>query len=259
MQHNSHFNHLIFRFTFLCYFFFLTSGDSLLAQSDDPNTPFNDLQLRLIKKGYKFFAAYQKAYKDKNDTFPKINLQEAPLLGADLRGMNLDYADFREADLRGARFGDKPAKKNIQRDNEGRIISSGASVAASSLQKADFRGADIGENEGIVADLSLTNCAGANFSETDLTGAKFIQTNLQAASLVGSSLIGANFRKADLTAADLSEADVENCTFDRTVLIRTQMKGANLDEAFMKEVILTSKELEAYLEKKQKNDAIYRD
>ena len=36
------------------------------AQNDDPNTTFNDQQLRLIKKGPKIFAAYQKAYQEKN-------------------------------------------------------------------------------------------------------------------------------------------------------------------------------------------------
>lgn len=259
MQNKNYQKRLILRLTFICSLFFFVSSNFLLAQNDDPATPFNDQQLRLIKKGYKIFTAYQKAYNDKYGILPTINLQQAPLLGADLRGMNLDNADFREADLRGVRFGDKPAKKNIVRDNEGRIISGGASIAASSLKKADFRGADLGENDRIVADLSLTNCEGANFSETDLTGAKFIQTNLKTALLVGSSLIGANFRKADLTAADISEADVENCTFDRTVLIRTQMKGTNVEEAFMKEVILTSKDLDAYLKKQQKSDTIYRD
>ena len=92
-----------------------------------------------------------------------------------------------------------------------------------------------------------------------MTGAKFIKTNLKGASLAESSLIGANFRKADLTDADISEADIENCTFDRTILIRTQMQGVNADEALMKAVILTTKDLEAYLKKQQKSDNIYQD
>ena len=260
MMHFKYYNKLFrFRTLLIIPFFAGAFINNTNAQNDDPNTPFNDQQLRLIKKGPKIFAAYQKAYQEKNGFFPSINLREAPLAGADLRGMNLDSADFREADLRGVRFGDKPAKKNIVRDNEDRIISGAATIAASSLKNADFRGADIGENDMIVADLSLTDCQGANFSETDLTGAKFIKTNLKGASLAESSLIGANFRKADLTDADISEADIENCTFDRTILIRTQMQGVNADEALMKAVILTTKDLEAYLKKQQKGDNIYQD
>ncbi len=244
-------------FYVVLFVIFVLPADSS-AQTDDPETAYNDQQLRLIKKGRKIFKAYQNAYKDKNGELPKINLQEAPLAGADLRGMNLDNADFREADLRGAHFGDKPAKKNVVLDNEDRVISGAAPVPPASLRNADFRGADIGENDLLVADLSLTDCEGANFSETDLTGAKFIKTKLKNSSFVECSLIGANFRKADMTDADMTDADVENCTFDRTILIRTQMAGLNVDECKMIDVILTEKALKDFQEKDKKNDNIYK-
>ena len=229
-----------------------------VAQGDDPVTPFHDQQLRLIKKGRKYFTAYQKAYKEKNGELPKINLQEAILEGADLRGMNLDNADFRASDLRGAHFGDKPAKKIVVRGKEDEFNSDQVPISPSSLKNSDFRGSDIGENEKMVADFSLANCEGANFSETDLTGARFIKTNLKNASFRETSLIGANFRRADMTDGDLTEADVENCTFDRTILIRTQMAGLNVDECIMKDVILTEKALKEFLDKEKKNDNIYR-
>ena len=232
----------------------------LSAQTDDPETPYNDQQFRLIQKGRKIFAAYQKAYKEKHGEAPKINLREAVLAGVDFRGMNLDDADFREADLRGARFGDKPARRNKKYDNEDRLVSGAPPVPAASLKNADFRGADIGEFDMKVADLSLTNSEGANFSESDLTGAKFVKANLKGASFKETSLIGANFRKADMTGGDLTEADVEGCTFDRTIMIRTQMAGLNVDECTMNEVILTEKALKDYLDKKKKNDDnIYED
>jgi uncharacterized protein YjbI with pentapeptide repeats len=245
--------------TLLVLFMALFAMPDASAQVDDPETAFNDQQLRIIKRGYKIFAAYQKAYKEKNGELPKINLQEASLAGADLRGMNLDGANFQEADLRGVRFGDKPAKKNVVRDNEGRVIAGQAPLRASSLKNADFRGADIGEDDLLVADLSMTNCEGANFSETDLTGAKFIKANLRGAKFVECSLIGANFRKADLTGGDLTEADVENCTFDRTILIRTQMAGLNVDECKMIEVILTEKALKDYQAKQKKSDNVFQE
>ena len=49
----------------LLFVLFIMPSDSP-AQTDDPETAFNDLQLRLIKKGRKFFTAYQNAYKEKN-------------------------------------------------------------------------------------------------------------------------------------------------------------------------------------------------
>ena len=247
-----HTNRIFVLTTLLALFIGLFATNNVAAQADDPETPYHDQQLRLIKKGYKVFEAYQKAYKEKNGKMPKINLREAPLAGANLRGMNLDNADFREADLRGAHFGDKPAIKNVVYDNEDRIVSGHATIPASSLKNADFRGADIGEHEMVVADLSMTNCEGANFSETDLTGAKFIKTNLRNASFKEASLIGANFRKADMTDGDLTESDVENCTFDRTILIRTKMAGINADESKMIDVILTEKALEEFKAKEKK-------
>ncbi|MDC0230622.1 pentapeptide repeat-containing protein [Aureispira] len=238
------------RSTFL-FVVFLFLAYYTLAQVDDPVTPFHDQQLRLIKKGPKFFTAYQKAYKEKNGELPKINLQEATLAGVDLRGMNLDNADFRESDLRGAHFGDKPATNLVVRGKEGQFNSDKVPVSPSTLRNADFRGSDMGEHEKLVADFSSANCEGANFSETDLTGARFIKTNLKNASFRETSLIGANFRSADLTDGDLTEADVENCIFDRTILIRTQMAGLNVDESIMKDVILTEKSLKEFLDKEK--------
>lgn len=55
-------------------------GTALVAQEDDPETPYNDQQARIIKKGRKVFAAYQKAYKEKHGELPKINLREASFL-----------------------------------------------------------------------------------------------------------------------------------------------------------------------------------
>lgn len=244
---------------FFALFLGLLWGNTLLAQTDDPETPYHDQQFRIIQKGRKFFNAYQKAYKEKHGELPQINLREAILTGLDLRGMNLDNADFREADLRGVRFGDKPAIRNRKYDNEDRLVDGLPPVPASSLKNADFRGADLGEFEMRVADLSLTQSEGANFSECDLTGAKFIKAQLKDASFKESSLIGSNFRRADLTDADLTEADVEGCTFDKTIMIRTQMAGLNIDESTMTDVILTEKALKEYLDKKSKSDNIYED
>lgn len=237
----------------------LFSFTSLVAQGDDPETPYNDQQAKIIQKGAKVFAAYQKVYKEKHGELPKINLKEAVLPGVDFRGMNLDNADFREADLRGARFGDKPAIRNKKYDNEDRLISGEAPIPAASLKNADFRGADIGEHNLKVADLSLTDSEGANFSETDLTGAKFVKAKLKNTSFKESSLIGTNFRKADLTGADMTEADVEGATFDRTILIRTQMAGLNVDECTMTEVFLTEKALNDYLKKESKKENVFQD
>ena len=86
MMHFKYYNKLFrFRTLLIIPFFAGAFINNTNAQNDDPNTPFNDQQLRLIKKGPKIFAAYQKAYQVKNGVFPSINLREAPLAGADLR------------------------------------------------------------------------------------------------------------------------------------------------------------------------------
>ncbi|MCH2022520.1 MAG: pentapeptide repeat-containing protein [Saprospiraceae bacterium] len=234
---------------FVLFSFFVSHT---LAQGDDPLTPYHDQQFRLIKKGRKFFSAYQKAYKEKTGELPKINLQEATLIGVDLRGMNLDNADFRESDLRGVQFGHNPAKKMVDGSIDDDQNSDPKAILASSLRNADFRGSDIGEHEKMVADFSLSNCEGANFSDTDLTGARFIKTNAKNAIFRETSLIGANFRMADLTNGDMTGADVERCIFDHTILIRTQMVDLNIDECIMKGVIFTEKQLKEFIEKQKK-------
>jgi len=216
---------------------------SLSAQQDDPETPFHDQQVTLIKKGRKYIDAYQKAFKKKHGKMPKLNFREAPLAGVDFRGMNLENAIFIDADLRGAMFGTKPSKKVKEYDNEGRLISGKPPVPPANARGANFSGADMGEHNLKVADLSLANFENANISMVDLTGAKMVKTNFRNANLSESSLIGCNFRKADLTLADLTDADVENCTFDRTIIIRTKMEGINADEAVMKDLIRTEKQL----------------
>lgn len=242
-----------------CFILGLLLASTVYGQADDPETPYHDQQLSLLKRGHKVFNAYQAAYKKKHGSLPKLNFQEAELAGADLRGMNLDGADFRECDLRGVRFGETPPKRNKKYDNEDVLVSGHDPVSPSSLRGADFRGSDIGEHNLQVADFSQIEGEGAIFSEADMTGAKFLKAKLHNAKFVETSLVGTNFRKADLTGADLTEADVEHATFDRTIMIRTNMAGLNVDEANMEEVIMTEKRLKEYLDKKSKSDNIYED
>lgn len=242
-----------------CFILGLLLHVTVYGQNDDPETPYHDQQLSLLKRGYKVFNAYQEAYKKKHGSLPELNFQEAELAGADLRGMNLDGANFRDCDLRGVRFGETPPKRNKKYDNEDVLVSGHDPVPPSSLRGADFRGSDIGEHNLQVADFSQIDGEGAVFSEADMTGAKFLKAKLHNAKFVETSLVGTNFRKADLTGADMTEADVERATFDRTIMIRTNMAGLNVDEAKMEDVIMTEKRLQEYLDKMSKSDNIYED
>lgn len=232
--------------------------NNIISAQDDPETPYDDQQVKIVKKGSKAWEGYLKAYKDKNGKLPVINFEEAELAGVDFRAMNLDNANFTSADLRGARFGDMPAKKNAVKDNEGQVIKA-VVVPPASLKGAIFTGADVGEHELKVADFSLANCEGTDFSSCDLTGTRFVKTILKGSSFKGASLEGTNFRKADMTDADLSEADVEGTIFDRTILIRTHMAGLNVNECIMTDVILNEKQLAEYLEKEKNSDQVYED
>ncbi len=243
----------------LCFIIGLLVATNVYGQADDPETAYNDQQVELLKRGHNVFNAYQAAYKKKHGKLPTLNFQEAELAGMDLRGMNLDGANFRDCDLRGVRFGHTPPKRTKEYDNEEVLISGHDPIPASSLRGADFRGSDIGEHNLKVADFSQIEGEGAIFSETDMTGAKFLKANLKNAQFVETSLVGTNFRKADLTGANLTEADIEHATFSFTIMIRTNMAGLNVDEANMEDVIMTEKRLKEYLDNNSKSDNIYED
>jgi len=93
------------------------------------------------------------------------------------------------------------------------------------LQKADFKGQNLG----------LANMRGANLEEADLSGANLKEADLREANLKGADLSGANMdgtflRDANLRGADLSSAthlcslDIESAYIDKKTKFPTYIK-----------------------------------
>jgi uncharacterized protein YjbI with pentapeptide repeats len=133
-----------------------------------------------------------------------IDLREADLSGADLRGANLREADLREADL------------------------GGAYLSRAYLRGADLNGANLSE-----ADLRGAYLNGANLSEADLSGAYLNGAYLRGADLRGAYLNGANLNGANLSEADLSEADLRGADLRGAKSDTEQLEKAKLQDAIM--------------------------
>ena len=165
----------------------------------------DEQQLDRLKNGV---AAWNK-WRSENK-FVEIDLSEALLHLADLRGANLreanlsradlSRADLRKADLRKAKL----STADLSRANLG-----WADLGEAELAMADLTGASLFKANLFRARLGLANLRGANFSEANINGA-----NLCGANLNGAILLKANLNGADLSAADLDGANLTGANFE---------------------------------------------
>ena len=116
-----------------------------------------------------------------------VNLSDANLIGADLRGSNLSDADLRGADLRGSNLSD-------------------ADLRGADLSDADLRGADLSDADLRGSNLSNANLSNANLSNANLSKAYLSNANLCYAYLCYADLSGAYLRGAILMGAVISGA-----------------------------------------------------
>jgi hypothetical protein len=110
-----------------------------------------------------------------------LDLHEANLRGADLKGANLQDAHLVEADLEGAILWDA----NFQEANLREANLFGASLVRANLQGATLFGADL---EG--ASLARANLQGAYLEGVNLQGAELYGANLQVAFLLEAKVTG---------------------------------------------------------------------
>jgi hypothetical protein len=126
----------------------------------------------------------------------RLDLRDADLSGARLRGALLDHAD-----LRGARL-------------------VGADLSGSRLQEANLSGAHL-----IRAVLDDVRLGGGSLARALLCSA-----SLRRATLVRVDLAGANLAGADLESANLAHARLADAVFDRTKFVDAELAGvAGLD------------------------------
>ncbi len=127
--------------------------------------------------------------------FTKAKLDNANLLGIDLRRGKLEEASLVNANLSNA-------------------VLTGADLNSAHLEKAS---------------LEAVEAQGAQFLFARLQGANLNGARLQAANLSSARLQGAYLRRADLRGADLGNVDLEGATLELAML-----QGANMTDAQIK-------------------------
>lgn len=133
-------------------------------------------------------------------------LEHAPLLGRDLRGVdlaqrNLHRADLRHSDLSDARL--RQARLSGASLNGARL--DGADLSGAMLDLADLHGASL-----FVADLDGADLRDADLREADLTHASFSNANLSGARLGDALLDGTDFSGATCPDGTRTEGSCRN-------------------------------------------------
>ena len=140
----------------------------------------------------------------------EVDLKYANLNGADLTGADLRAADLGHVNIDGSHFSGADLS-HAQLDN---VNLKSATFRGANLSNVDLTGADLSE-----MDLTVTNLRKAILVGTNLAGAKLNKTDLSwaylyKAKLIGADLSGANLDGARLSDADFTEADLVGARID---------------------------------------------
>jgi uncharacterized protein YjbI with pentapeptide repeats len=153
-------------------------------------------------------------------TQSKLNLSNANLGGAYLRGANLSkaqltYASFRGANLIEVDFRDADLSNATFR----KALFFQTNLSGAVLFHADFRGAQLGNSK---INLSYAKLNGADLSHANLEGVDLGSAVLAGANLSNTNLKNANLGQADLTNTDLDGADLTGVKY----ITPSQVKSA---------------------------------
>jgi len=169
----------------------------------------NQEQLELLKQGVEVWNKWRKENPDE-----KVDLREAYLYGADLRGIDLRRAKLYGADLRKAMLHEaKLAGIGLQKSW---LLE--ADLSRTDLRNADLHEANLQQASLIEANLSGANLSRANLYEVNLRQAKLIKTNLSKSNLTATSLAGADLRGAKLIEAILVQINVANANISSSLV-----------------------------------------
>jgi uncharacterized protein YjbI with pentapeptide repeats len=165
------------------------------------------------------------------------------LSGADLREVDLSYAELDGADLRRAFLAGSMGSAQLMNANL-----AGAVFASASLVNANLDGAN----------LTGASLMGAEMGDADLTGACLVNVKAAFAQLHGAIMPGADLRggdfhtanlfKADLREADLSDGDFREANFGQanlnwSTIHRALLSGADFRGAFIRNASLVGSDL----------------
>jgi|GEM_PF-3417736 len=157
----------------------------------------------------------------------KATLKGALLIGADLTGAQAKFATFDDANLSGARLdGAILWKSSFERAlltgaglRDAQPIAAsfaGADLSGAALEKADLREAQMPGAKLINTNLSNANLRRANFQGSDLTDANLQGADMNDANLANATLTGADFTDADLVGTGVTAADLAHAGTCRT-------------------------------------------
>jgi uncharacterized protein YjbI with pentapeptide repeats/predicted nucleic acid-binding protein len=141
------------------------------------------------------------------------------LSGLDLSLLELNDANFEEADLKNVNFSGANLRNAVFKR---------ADLSGANLRRADLENADFSESVMQGSNLGGANIQNANFEKAKLSKSTLKGANLMDASLKEAELMWCNFRGAKLQRANLHKANLSNAD-----LIRTNLKGADLSYAIL--------------------------
>lgn len=155
--------------------------------------------------------------------------KETTLFGADLRGTDLFYAHFDNADMREIQA--DGANLEMARMRGARLYR--AQLVNAQLKQAWLPEADLSEAKLDGANLSGVRGEQVDLHESSLVGANLSWARLQEADLRGATLKGAVMRsiqleRAQLDSADLTGADLQGAWCDDAMLFAARLDGADL-------------------------------
>ncbi len=107
----------------------------------------------------------------------------------------------------------------------------GVDLSGRSLWRADLRVADLSDARLRYAEMGAASLAGARLDGADLAGARLELADLQGASLFVTDLDGADLRNADLRDSDLSHASLSNADLTGARLAGAILQGADFTSA----------------------------
>ena len=137
--------------------------------------------------------------------FTRARLEQAHMIGIDLRNAKLEEANLEGAELAYS-------------------LLAGANFSSAHLEKADLRGGVQAQG----ANFPIANLQGADLTGALLQAADLGTANLQGAILSYAHLETANLRDADLEAATLNQAQLEGADLTGAKIVGVDLRGAGI-------------------------------